>query len=120
LGYRVFMASDPGRALDRYRQSPYDALVVDVGTTGEDGLLVCELIVKEAERQAHRCSFIVVLGKDQGDWRTRLPRRPSIAVLRQQKRRVIGDDHGDTAVLMEAAAQLAERLLGAEQVLCRG
>src|SRR5262249_44561637 len=39
MGYRVFVASDPARALDRYRQQPFDALVVDVGTVGEDGLL---------------------------------------------------------------------------------
>ncbi|MFQ3652081.1 MAG: serine/threonine-protein kinase, partial [Gemmataceae bacterium] len=40
LGYRVFLAADPARALERFRQQPYDALLVDVGTTGEDGLLV--------------------------------------------------------------------------------
>src|SRR5260370_22477867 len=40
LGYRVFMAADPVRAVDRFRQQPFDAIVLDGGTTGENGLLV--------------------------------------------------------------------------------
>src|SRR5262249_54706540 len=39
-GYRVLLAVDPNRALERYRQQPYDALVVDVGTVGEEALSI--------------------------------------------------------------------------------
>jgi len=33
LGYRVLLSFDPARALDRYRQQPFDALIVDAGIT---------------------------------------------------------------------------------------
>ncbi|MFO0925689.1 MAG: hypothetical protein U0736_01460 [Gemmataceae bacterium] len=38
----MLLAVDPIRALDRFRQQPYEALIVDVGTVGDDGLLVFE------------------------------------------------------------------------------
>src|SRR5262249_21768716 len=68
LGYRVFLAGDPVRALERFRQQPYDALVVDAGTTGEDGFLVFEHVLTEAGRLGVRCAGILVLSKDQADW----------------------------------------------------
>src|SRR5439155_21041689 len=67
-GYRVFMASDPVRALDRFRQQPYDALVVDAGTTDEDGLLTFDRVMSEAERLDLPCVGILMLNEDQKDW----------------------------------------------------
>jgi tRNA A-37 threonylcarbamoyl transferase component Bud32 len=81
LGYRVFMAADPFRALDRFRQQPYDALVVDAGTTGEDGLLVFEHIVAEAGRKRLACAAIVILSEEQAEWAARLPASPRAAAL---------------------------------------
>src|SRR4029077_3346066 len=45
LGYRVYLSSDPVRALDRFRQSPFDSLIMDVGTVGEDGLLLFDRLM---------------------------------------------------------------------------
>jgi serine/threonine protein kinase len=81
LGYRVFLAGDPARALDRFRQLPFDALVVDIGTVGEDGLLVFERLMNEAERQAIPCAGIAVLSEDQSEWVGRVKQRSSVAVL---------------------------------------
>jgi CheY-like chemotaxis protein len=81
LGYRVFMAADPCRALDRFRQHPYDALVVDAGTTGEDGLLVFEQVVAEAGRKRLPCAAIVILSEEQAEWAARLPAAPRAAAL---------------------------------------
>jgi serine/threonine protein kinase len=80
-GYRVFMASDPLRALDRFRQQPYDALIVDAGTTGEDGLLVFERVLVEAAEQRIPCAAIVILNQDQADWADRVQLGPKAAVL---------------------------------------
>jgi serine/threonine protein kinase len=80
-GYRVLLAADPTRALDRFRQQPYDALVVDVGTTGEEGLLVFLQVMTEAARQAHSCVGIVILSEGQEDWVRRIDKRPTVAVL---------------------------------------
>ncbi len=81
LGYRVFLSGDPVRALDRYRQQPFDALIVDVGTVGEDGLLVFERLMKEGEKQGLSCVGIVILAADQADWQGKVTKRPTVGVL---------------------------------------
>jgi serine/threonine protein kinase len=81
LGYRVFLSGDPVRALDRYRQQPFDALIVDVGTVGEDGLLVFERLMKEAEKQGTSCIGIVILAAEQAHWAEKVTKRPTVGVL---------------------------------------
>jgi serine/threonine protein kinase len=81
LGYRVYLASDPARALDRFRQQPFDALVLNVSTVGEDGLLVFERIMNEAERQSLRCAGIAILDEDQAEWADKVKKRHCVAVL---------------------------------------
>jgi CheY-like chemotaxis protein len=81
LGYRVFMAGDPLRALDRFRQQPYDALVVDAGTTGDDGLLVFERVLAEAVEKQAPCAGIIILNEDQAGAAERLPAGPKTAAL---------------------------------------
>jgi CheY-like chemotaxis protein len=81
LGYRVFLSSDPARALDRYRQQPYDALVVDVGTTGEDGLLVFQDVRAEAARKRVPIAAVLILSENQKEWVARVDEGPGSAVL---------------------------------------
>jgi serine/threonine protein kinase len=81
LGYRVFLAGDPSRALDRYRQQPYDALIVDAGTTGEDGLHVYDQVLTEAGRRRATLAGILILGKDQADWVKRAVASPTGSVM---------------------------------------
>jgi len=72
LGFRVFLAGDPASALDRYRQQPFDALIVNAGTTGEDGRIVFQQVLTEAGRKQFPCAGILLLSKDQGDWAGRV------------------------------------------------
>jgi eukaryotic-like serine/threonine-protein kinase len=81
LGYRVLIAADPARAIDRFRQQPFDALVVDAGTTGEEGLLVFERLMKEAERKQLTCAGILVLSDDQADWAGKIDPHPSAVTM---------------------------------------
>jgi serine/threonine protein kinase len=81
MGYRVFLAADPARALDRFRQQPFDAIVLDAGTTGYDGRLVFEHILNEAERQVLTCAGILIVSQDQAAWAKELSARPSVAVM---------------------------------------
>src|SRR5258705_9191760 len=37
FGYRVLITRDPALALQRFRQQPYDALVIDAATTDAEG-----------------------------------------------------------------------------------
>lgn len=81
LGYRVFMASDPVRAVDRFRQQPFDALVVDAKTTGEEGIVAFENVRFEADRRRSRLAAVVLLGEDQEGWADRVRSNPGSAVL---------------------------------------
>jgi eukaryotic-like serine/threonine-protein kinase len=80
-GYRVLLAADPSRARDRFRQQPYDALVVDVGTTGEEGLSAFTWVMTEAGRHKQTCVGIAILSEDQTDWVGRAGGGPTVAVL---------------------------------------
>jgi serine/threonine protein kinase len=81
LGYRVFLAADPARAMDRFRQQPFDALVLDAGTAGDEGRFIFENIMNEAERQALSCAGILILSEEQAGWAKQIPARSRVAVL---------------------------------------
>jgi serine/threonine protein kinase len=81
MGYRVMLASDPSIALDRYRQHPFDGLVVDARTVGEDGLLVLDRIAGEADRHGQAFGAILILSSEQADWTHRIKARGTVSVL---------------------------------------
>jgi serine/threonine protein kinase len=83
LGFRVLIAADPVRALDRFRQKPFDVLVVDVGTTGENGLFIFDRIMKDAERQKVALHGIVMLNDGQAEWKDRVKENSKVVVLVQ-------------------------------------
>lgn len=80
-GYRVLLAHDPARAVQRYKESPYHALIVDAGTAGEDGLVAMRSIVRLAEESGMKLAAVLVLNAEQADWQTDLPRGPRVAGL---------------------------------------
>lgn len=80
-GFRVLLASDPTRALDRFRQQPYDALIVDAGTVGEDGLLVFERIMAEARDKSLNCAGILILSQEQAEWASRVSQHKNACVM---------------------------------------
>jgi serine/threonine protein kinase len=65
MGYRVFLSGDPVRALDRFRQQPFDVLVVDARTTGDDAVLIFERVVKEAERAHIPLAAVLMVSEEQ-------------------------------------------------------
>jgi CheY-like chemotaxis protein len=81
LGYRVLAAGDPMRALDRFRQQPFDALIVDCRTTDEDGLIVYDRILLEAKRQELTCAGILILAEEQASWAQRVEHHAHSAVM---------------------------------------
>jgi eukaryotic-like serine/threonine-protein kinase len=81
MGYRVFVAADPMHALERFRLQPYDALVLDAGTAGEEGRYTFEQILLEAERQQCPCTGILILSEDQGEWAEAIEPRPNQMIL---------------------------------------
>jgi serine/threonine protein kinase len=81
MGYRPLIANDPERALDRFRQQPYDALIIDVGTVGEDGILVFDRVLQEAQDKRFPCAGIIILSEEQAAWADRVPERDNSATL---------------------------------------
>ncbi len=81
LGYRVFMAGDPMRAVERFRTMPYDVLVINAGSVGEDGLFAFNDIMDEAKAKTVKCSGVLILSADQAEWRERVGDRPGALVL---------------------------------------
>jgi CheY-like chemotaxis protein len=81
FGYRVLLAADPVRALDRFRTQPFDALILDAGTVGDDGLHVFERVMKEADRRELRCAGIVIFSEEQAPMTDRVASRPNVAVM---------------------------------------
>jgi serine/threonine protein kinase len=81
IGYRVLLSADPVRALDRFRQQPFDALVVDAGTTGEEGMLIFDKLLAEADRKTLSCAGILILTREQADWARKISARPRTVVL---------------------------------------
>ncbi len=82
-GYRVLIASDPMRALDRFRQQPFDLLIINASTTGENGCYVFQRILDEAKRQQSRCNGILLVDPAHADWRDRMAGAEGISVLVQ-------------------------------------
>jgi CheY-like chemotaxis protein len=83
LGFRMMLSGEPARALERFRQQPFDALVLDTATTGEKGLMAFRDIMEEAIQAKHPCVGVLILGANQKDWEQRIFHRPEIAVLVQ-------------------------------------
>jgi eukaryotic-like serine/threonine-protein kinase len=80
-GYRVFLAGDPLRALDRFHKQPYDGLIVDARTAGEEAIRVFENIVDEAARRRLRFAAMILLDEEETDRAARLPSGPHIGIL---------------------------------------
>jgi serine/threonine protein kinase len=81
IGYRVFLAADPNRAVDRFRQQPFDVLLIDAGSTGEPGLFTFDFILKEAKERRTPCVGVLILSEEQASWTSRVMAEKHAAVL---------------------------------------
>jgi serine/threonine protein kinase len=80
-GYRVLLSADPSRAIHRYEEQPYHALIVDVGTAGEAGMQAVKKIIKESDEMDLTIAVVVVLEQNQSDWADQVPDHPGVAIL---------------------------------------
>lgn len=81
LGYRVLIARDPARALERFRVDPFDALILDAGTTGNEGAEVFKEIMERARLRNLHCPGIIILSETQRELGEQMPNGSSVAVL---------------------------------------
>ncbi len=68
-GYRVLIAADPTRAVERVRQTTVDVFIVNAASTGEDGFFAFERVMEDATRQNLPTKGILLLqADDEADW----------------------------------------------------
>jgi serine/threonine protein kinase len=80
-GFRVLLSQDPQRALHRYEEQPFHALIVDAGTAGEAGVLAFNRIVEEADALDLTLAGVVILSEDQEGWRGVVKDHPGVSVM---------------------------------------
>src|SRR5262249_37830360 len=80
-GFRVLVSMDVNRALERFQQQPFEGLLLDVGTVGEESLDIYEKLQREADKVQTKCVGIILLSEDQDRLRTRIPKNGNTAVL---------------------------------------
>jgi serine/threonine protein kinase len=66
-GFKVFIAGDPQRAVERFRQNPFDALIVNGASTGELGLKAFREIRGDAARQKITLGIVLLLTQEQAE-----------------------------------------------------
>src|SRR5205807_437159 len=81
MGFRVFIAGDPTTALQRFRQQPCDALIMDAGALDDDEIFDFDRILSAAEKKRHPSAGILILSETQAGWKDRIPTRKQTAVL---------------------------------------
>jgi serine/threonine protein kinase len=64
-GFKVLIAGDPQRAIERFKQNPFDCFVVNAASTGDAGLTVCKDIIGEAKRQQIPVGSIMLVTVEQ-------------------------------------------------------
>lgn len=80
-GFRVLLSQDANRALHRYEEQPYHALIVDAGTAGEAGVRAFRKIVEESDEIDLTLAGILILNEDQVDWAELVAEHRGVAVM---------------------------------------
>ncbi len=80
-GFRVLLSTEAATALNHYRQKPFDALVVDAGTSGPDSVRVFDQMVSEAKRRNRPLAALMLLSEGQADVAKILPEGPAVSAL---------------------------------------
>jgi CheY-like chemotaxis protein len=78
-GYRVLLAADPQRAVERFAQHGFDALVLDATAAPEEGLRALRAICGRARTGGLSCPAFVLLAEDQEDLRRTVETDPALA-----------------------------------------
>jgi serine/threonine protein kinase len=84
IGYRVMLSADPHRAVHRYEEQPYHALIVDVGSAGDAGIDAVKKIVKESDDMDLTIAAVVMLEESQAEWAEQIPQHPGVAVVHKR------------------------------------
>src|SRR5262249_20268767 len=65
LGFRVMLSAEPSRAFLRFQQQPFDVLVIDAGSAGEEGLVAFRQVIENAHVRHVSCQGVLILSEEQ-------------------------------------------------------
>ena len=80
-GYRVLISIHSDRVLERFRQAPFSALIVDVGTAGDDGIAAFEAVLDEAEFTRMDVKGVLILSENQSSLSGNIKQRPNVNIF---------------------------------------
>ena len=67
-GYRVLISINASQAVVRFRQTPYDALIVNCATADRPGLEAFESVMQDAELNRIDCAGLLIVSDEQTHW----------------------------------------------------
>jgi serine/threonine protein kinase len=82
LGYRVLVSIDPTSAVQRFKQQPFHALLLDLGTIGNEGFDSFLKLRDEAAKSMTKLATILLVSDDQAEIERQTPANDSTAILR--------------------------------------
>ncbi|MCZ2344446.1 MAG: protein kinase [Bacteroidales bacterium] len=69
IGFRVLISIDPAQAVKRYKQSPFQALLVDAGTSARTAAVEAFQAVNKEAALSHRdLASVLILNEEDGAW----------------------------------------------------
>lgn len=103
LGFRVLISIDPAQALNRFKQQPYHALIVDAGTVGREGIEWYEKVMREAELLHLNFAGVLILNEEQAGWAESVrPRTGSHVLVRPVTMKQLATSISETLNLGES------------------
>jgi DNA-binding response OmpR family regulator len=81
FGYRVLITRDPALALQRFRQQPYDALVVNACTTDVAGREAFDRVLTEVRLRDWPFGGVLLISEEQAEWKQTLTQRNRVTAL---------------------------------------
>lgn len=82
-GFKVLLANDPQRAVERFRQNPFDVFVVHAAAEDDDGIAAFDTVMREAHGQSCRTAGVLILPADQAGSDSRYAKYPNVRVMYQ-------------------------------------
>jgi serine/threonine protein kinase len=81
MGFRVLISMDATQALKRYQHAPFHALLVDAGTSAQEGLEAFKRVTAEANGMRLNLCAILILNEEQANWADEAKKFPGAAVF---------------------------------------
>jgi serine/threonine protein kinase len=81
MGFRVLLSVDASRALQRYKEQAFHAMVFDLASAGDEALDVFKKVLDEAAKHTAPCAGILLLSDEQEESLRDLPEGDRIATL---------------------------------------